>query len=76
MPESMTTLKVRSSTRDRINAGARERQMTADQYLGYLMEEAAWATRIEQARVDMANLDDDYVDESRAWDAAQSYLSG
>ena len=72
MPEAMTTVKVRKATRDRINAEARQRRMSADQYIEYLLDEAMWAARLEQARSDMSSPDASYVEETRAWDVLQA----
>ena len=75
MREDMTSVKVRKSTRDRLNAEARRRSMSADRYIEFLMDEALWAGRLERAARDMAQADSAYAAETAAWESVQSYAA-
>lgn len=64
----MTTMKVRTSTRDVVVAAARQEGMTVDEYLSYLLNEVAWRQRLDAAQAAMSNPDTEYLEETAAWD--------
>jgi hypothetical protein len=65
----MTTLKVRTSTRDSITRAARANGLTVDKYLAHLQEEQLWRERLADARVAMAEPDPGYLEEIAVWDS-------
>ena len=69
MPTGMTTLKVRTSTRDSITRAARAHRMTVDEYLAHLQEEQLWRERLADARAAMAEPDPEYLEETAVWDS-------
>ncbi len=69
MPASMTTLKVRTSTRELITKAARARGKTVDEYLTDLQQERVWLEQMAAARAAMADPDAEYLDETAAWDS-------
>ena len=69
MKQDMTTLKVTKSTREAVTSAARDKGMTADAFLQWLLEEQMWAERMAAAKAAMANPDDEYLEETRLWDS-------
>jgi hypothetical protein len=68
MTSGMTTLKVRTATRDLITKAARAHGKTVDEYLTLLQQEQSWRERIATAGAAMAEPDREYLDEVAAWD--------
>lgn len=64
----MTTMKVRTSTRDVVVAAARQEGMTVDEYLSYLLNEVVWRQRLDAAQAAMSHPDEEYLEETGAWD--------
>ena len=69
MPPSMTTLKVRTSTRELITTAARAHGKTVDEYLTELQREQSWREQVSAARTAMADPDAEYLEETAAWDS-------
>lgn len=65
----MTTLKVRTATRDLITNAARAHGKTVDEYLTDLQRERMWQEQMAAARAAMADPDAEYLDETAAWDS-------
>lgn len=67
----MTTMKVRVSTRESIATAARARGQTIDEYLTDLQQEQEWREQMTAARLAMADPDDEYLEETAAWDSLE-----
>ncbi|HET9104814.1 MAG TPA: hypothetical protein VFN55_15790 [Solirubrobacteraceae bacterium] len=69
-----TTIKVPTELRDRINASARSRGMTAAGLLTELLDEHERAERFAAVKAAYARLplEDDYWAETRAWEAREA----
>lgn len=74
MTAATTTIKVTRAARDRINARARAEGVTPAVLLNRLLDEHDRATRFAAVRAGYAALavDDDYADETAAWDAVNA----
>ena len=73
----MTTVKVSSQVRDRINANVKRRgNRTVDSYLRELLDRDEWQERLRGAAEDMrfAGDDEEYQAEINAWDALNADL--
>lgn len=69
MSSGMTTLKVRTSTRELITSAARAHGQTVDEYLTQLQREQSWREQMSAARTAMADPDAEYLEETAAWDS-------
>lgn len=67
----MTTMKVRVTTRESIARAARARGQTIDEYLTDLQQEQEWREQMTAARLAMADPDDEYLEETAAWDSLE-----
>lgn len=65
----MTTIRVSSDLRDRINRGAHEHGLTAAGWIDQLVAAEERNARMAAFGRAMTTADDDYWDEFRAWDA-------
>jgi len=70
MKQEMTTLKVSKVTREAVTTAAREKGMTADAFLTWLIEEQMWAERMRIVKAAMAHPDQEYLEETRLWDSS------
>ena len=68
MKQEMTTLKVSKVTREAVTTAAREKGMTADAFLTWLIEEQMWAERMRIVKAAMAHPDEEYLEETRWWE--------
>jgi predicted transcriptional regulator len=67
-----TTIKVSTETRDRINALAAERGITAGSLVEKVLDEYLWRQQVETAKRQMRSAPkevwDEYLEEARIWD--------
>lgn len=64
-----TTVRVRKTTRDLINAQARRHRQSVDSYLERLIAEELWRERMQRVKRAMASGDTSYAAETAEWDA-------
>jgi hypothetical protein len=69
MTESLTTIKVPKSLRERIAARAGEKRMTAAELIAGLLDEADRRARFDAVRAAYAQADTSYQEETEAWDS-------
>lgn len=69
MTDSLTTIKVPKSLRERIAARAGEKRMTAAEVIAGLLDDADRRARFDAVREAYAHADTSYQDETQAWDA-------
>ena len=71
---SATTIKVSSELRDRLNAVAAERGLTAGSLVEKLLDDMLWQQQVELAAQQMRDMTPeehaDYMEEFRSWDRA------
>jgi hypothetical protein len=67
--ESMTTIKIPKQLRARVAEGAAREGVTAAALIATLLDEYERRLRFEAVRQAYADVDQSYVDETRAWDA-------
>jgi len=70
MKPDMTTLKVSKVTREAVTTAAREKGMTADAFLTWVIEEQMWAERMQIVKAAMAHPDQEYLADTRLWDSS------
>ncbi|MFN8126687.1 MAG: hypothetical protein U0R64_09305 [Candidatus Nanopelagicales bacterium] len=72
-----TSMKVDSAVRDRLSALAKERDMTQNSVLEFLLDEYQWAQRMRDARVAMRSASPEdlrsYRQETGDWDRVTSW---
>lgn len=73
MAANLTTIRVRVSTRDAIVRAAQARGQTIDEYLSELQQEQTWREQMAAARVAMADPDDEYLEETAAWEVCADH---
>ena len=70
---TVTTIKVSSSTRDKINALAAEQGLTAGSLVEKVLEDYLWRQQVEEAKRAMRDAPkevwDEYIAEAEIWDA-------
>ncbi len=69
MPDTVTTIKVPRSLRERIAARAGQQRMTAAELIADLLDEADRRARFEAVREAYASTDASYREETEAWDS-------
>jgi hypothetical protein len=69
MPETVTTIKVPRSLRERIAARAGRQRMTAAEVIAELLDDADRRARFEAVREAYASTDASYREETEAWDS-------
>ncbi len=69
MPDTVTTIKVPRSLRERIAARAGQQRMTAAEVIADLLDEADRRARFEAVREAYASTDASYREETEAWDS-------
>jgi hypothetical protein len=70
MPETVTTIKVPRSLRERIAARAGQQRMTAAEVIAELLDDADRRARFQAVREAYASTDDaSYREETEAWDS-------
>jgi hypothetical protein len=69
MPDTVTTIKVPRSLRERIAARAGQQRMTAAEVIAELLDEADRRARFEAVREAYASTDASYREETEAWDS-------
>ena len=69
MPDTVTTIKVPRSLRERIAARAGQQRMTAAEVITELLDEADRRARFEAVREAYASTDASYREETEAWDS-------
>lgn len=76
---SMTTIKVSTDVRDRLNSMAAERGITANSVVERLLEDALWNQRMEDVRAAMASASEEdlstYREETADWIAVAAPLA-
>lgn len=76
----LTTIKVSRTLRDRISAGASERQQTVQKFIEGVLEDYERRGRLSAVAAAIASADDatlaEWRDESDAWAGADSDLDG
>jgi hypothetical protein len=69
MPDTVTTIKVPRSLRERIAARAVQQRMTSAEVIAELLDEADRRARFEAVREAYASTDASYREETEAWDS-------